>query len=85
MEKTPAKTTIEIYWENNPPTSDEAHDLFMTMGLCGFSRKPTDDTQGPDLWVRDKAGRFESYRWLDLLCERYQAKDVYIRPEYSHS
>ena len=82
MDNRPTKTTIEIHWEHQTPTSEEAHDLFMTMGLCGFSRKSNDNLQGPDLWVRDKAGKIESYRWLDLLCKRYQAKDFFIRPEY---
>ena len=83
MDNPPAKTTIEIHWESDPPTKDEAHDLFMTMGLCGFSRKPAENRTDPDLWVREKAGKIESYRWLDLLCTRYRAKDFYIRPDYS--
>lgn len=82
MDKRPTKTTIEIYWEHSPPCIDEAQDLVMTMGLCGFSREINQDSQGPDLWIREKAGLLESWKWLDLLCQQYRAKNVYIKPEY---
>ena len=81
MEKRPIKTTIEIYWQNTPP-NDKAQDLHMTMNLCGFSRQPLNDVKGPDYWVRDKAGSFQSWKWLESLCKRYKAEQFIIWSEY---
>ena len=80
--KKPQKTIIEIQWEHAAPCMNEAQDLVMTMGLCGFFRKANNDSNGPDLWVRDRAGVVNSWKWLELLCEQYRAKNVLIRPEY---
>lgn len=80
--KKPLKTVIEIYWEHATPHLDEVQDLAMTMGLCGFFRVSNSDSNGPDLWIREKAGVVNSWKWLELLAQQYRAKNVLIRPEY---